>query len=337
MRRVVVSGLGLISSIGNSKEEVLESLRTQRSGVELYEELDKPEYPVKLAGTVKGFQFQGTRPESWVLPEEYPMAREQKRSMSPNAVFGFCAMKQAIADAGLADDLVSHPRTGAMCASAGSTWLTYEFVDTMLKKGVQRVYPLGMVASIPGTLNINLVAAYGIKGASLGFASACASSSHAFGAAFDHIRLGRQDIVFAVGAEDCKAHNILPFAGLRALTQGTDPTMQPCAFDRKRDGFVVGGGGAVLVLEELEHAEARGASIYAEVLGWGEASDGFSVMAPEPEGEGLARAMVTALEAASLEPQDIDYINAHATSTIAGDVAELKAIKRSGRGPDGTK
>jgi len=328
MRRVVISGLGFISSIGNSKEEVRRSLRERKTGIEPFGELDGPDIPVKLAGTVKGFEFDRPRPDGWVIPEEYAMSREQKRSMSPNAIYGYCSMKQAIADAKLPGELVSHPRTGAMCASAGSTWLTYEFIDQMLKKGVQRVYPLGMVASIPGTLNINLVACFGIKGASLGFASACASSSHAFGAAFDHIRLGRQDIVFAVGAEDCKSHTILPFAGLRALTQGTDPAQQPCAFDRKRDGFVVAGGGVTLVLEEREHALRRGAPIYAEVLGWGEASDGYSVMAPEPEGEGLARAMETAIEAAGIESGDVDYINAHATSTIAGDVAELKAIKR---------
>ena len=215
-----------------------------------------------------------------------------------------------------------------MCASGGSTWLTYEFIDVMLKKGVHRCYPLAMVASIPGTLNINLVACYGIKGASLGFASACASSAHAFGAAYDHIRLDRQDIVFAVGAEDCNYYSILPFAGMRALTQRTDPSVAPCAFDRKRDGFVVTGGGAVLVLEELEHALRRNAPIYAEVLGWGEASDGYSVMAPEPEGEGVMRAMELAIKNSKIAPDDVDYINAHATSTIAGDVAEVRAIKK---------
>src|SRR5207249_8176501 len=164
-------------------------------------------------------------------------------------------------------DLVSNPRTGAMCASAGSTWLTYEYLDVMVKKGIHRCYPLAMVASIAGTLNMNLVACFGIKGASVGFSSACASSSHAFGAAFDHIRLGRQDVMFVAGAEDCNYFNVLPFAGLRALTTQTDPAISPCAFDKKRDGFVVAGGSVVLVLEELKHAQRRGAPIYAEVLG----------------------------------------------------------------------
>jgi 3-oxoacyl-[acyl-carrier-protein] synthase-1 len=328
MRRVVITGLGFITSIGNTRAEVLRSLRENLTGIEIFSELQKPNVPVKLAGTVKGFTFEGTRPEEWTIPAGYHITREQMRSMSPNAIFGFCAMQQAIADARLAPELVSNPRTGAMCASGGSTWLTYEFIDVMIKKGVYRCYPLAMVASIPGTLNINLVACYAIKGASLGFASACSSSAHAFGAAYDHIRLGRQDIVFAVGAEDCNYHSIVPFAGMRALTQKTDPSVAPCAFDKKRDGFAVTGGGAVLVLEELEHAQRRGAPIYAEVLGWGEASDGYSVMAPEPEGEGIARAMRVALEAANIKPSDVDYINAHATSTVAGDVAELRAIKK---------
>lgn len=328
MRRVVVTGLGFITSIGNSKAEVLKNLLEVRTGLEIFDELNKPGIPIKLAGTVKGFSFPSIRQDEWVIPEGYSITRDQLRSMAPNAVFGFCAMQQAIADAQLTDGMVSNPRTGAMCASGGSVWLTYEFIDVMLKRGIYRCHPLGMVASIPGTMNINLCACYHIKGATLGFASACASSSHAFGAAFDHIRLGRQDIMFAVGGEDCNLYSILPFAGMRALTPQTDPKISPCAFDKKRDGFAVTGGAAVVVLEELEHAVARAVPIYAEVLGWGESSDGYSVMAPEPEGEGLARAMEAAMGAAGIRPGEVDYINAHATSTIAGDVAELRAIKK---------
>jgi 3-oxoacyl-[acyl-carrier-protein] synthase-1 len=214
-----------------------------------------------------------------------------------------------------------------MCASGGSTWLLYEYLDQMMKRGVQRCYPLAMPASISGTLNMNLTACFRIKGASAGFSSACASSAHAFGAALDHIRLGRQDVVFVAGAEDCNFLSIVPFAGARALTLQSDPARSPCAFDRKRDGFVVTGGATVLVVEDLEHARRRGAHIYAEALGWGEASDGYSVMAPEPNGEGLARAMQNAMSASGVVPEEIDYINAHATSTPAGDAAELRAIK----------
>jgi 3-oxoacyl-[acyl-carrier-protein] synthase-1 len=175
---------------------------------------------------------------------------------------------------------------------------------------------------------MNLVACFGIKGHSLGFSSACASSAHALGAAVDRIRLDRQDTMFVVGGEDCNLFSILPFVGSRALTTATDPTTAPRPFDRKRDGFVVAGGAAVLVLEELEHAQRRGASIYAEVLGWGEASDGYSVMAPEPQGDGLSRAMQSAIEDSGITPDDVDYINAHATATPVGDAAEIKAIQR---------
>ena len=327
-RRVVVTGIGLITSIGNNREQVLESLRECRTGIEYYAPLDRPGVPVRLAGTVKDFSFSDLRSDEWTYPEGYEITRAQLRSMSPNVVYGFCAMQQAIADAKLPPELVSNARTGAMCASAGSPWLTYDYLDMMLKKGPQRCNPMAMVASIAGTLNMNLVASFGIKGASLGFSSACASSAHALGAAVDKIRANRQDVVFVIGAEECNLFSVLPFVGTRALTTQTDPAVSPCAFDRKRDGFVVGGGGAVLVLEELEHARRRGVPIHAEVLGWGEASDGFSVMAPEPEGDGLARAMELAMQDAGISAGDIDYINAHGTATQLGDAAEVRAINR---------
>ena len=329
MKRVAVTGLGFISSIGNNQADVLRSLRECRSGIEYCQELEKPGFPIRLAGTIKGFRFPELHYDDWEYPKEYSLGREQLRSMSPNVVYAYCAMQQAIADAQLTPETVSHPRTGAMCASGGSSWLTYEYLDIMLKKGVMRCNPMAMVASIAGSLNINLTACFKIKGNTLGFSSACASSAHALGAAFDHIRLGRQDIVFAVGAEDCNLFSIMPFAGARALTPKTDPSTSPCAFDRKRDGFVVTGGSTVLVLEELEHARQRGVPIHAEMIGWGEASDGYSVMAPDPTGEGLSRAMQLAAAESGIALTDIDYINAHATSTVAGDVAEVHAVERT--------
>lgn len=327
-RRVVVTGLGFITSIGNNRAEVLSSLREARTGIEYYPELERTGVPVRLAGTVKEFSFPELRSDEWIYPAAYKIRREHMRSMSPNAVYGFCAMEQAIADAQLPPELVSNPRTGAMCASNGSAWLTYEYLKIMLEKGPQRANPMAMVAGIAGTLNMNFVACFSIKGHSLGFSSACASSAHALGAAFDRIRLNRQDIVFVAGAEDCNLFSILPFVGMRALTNQTSPSISPCAFDRKRDGFVVTGGAAVLVLEELEHARRRGAPIHAEVLGWGEASDGYTVMAPEPQGDGLARAMEAAMGESGITAADVDYINAHGTSTPAGDAAEIRAIKR---------
>src|SRR5436190_14819357 len=332
-RRVVVTGLGFITSIGNNRDQVLRSLRDCRTGIEYYPPLERAGVPVRLAGTVKEFTFPELRPDEWTYPEGYEISRQQMRSMSPNVLYAFCAMQQAIADAKLGPDLISHVRTGAMCASTGSAWLTYDYLDMMLKKGPQRCNPMAMVASIAGTLNMNLVASFGIKGASLGFSSACASSAHALGAAFDKIKTNRQDIVFVAGAEECNLFSILPFVGTRALTTQKDPAVSPCAFDLKRDGFVAGGGASVLVLEELEHAQRRGVPIHGEMLGWGEASDGYSVMAPEPEGDGLARAMELAIAESNISAADVDYINAHATSTSIGDAAEVRAINRVFTGP----
>jgi 3-oxoacyl-[acyl-carrier-protein] synthase-1 len=329
MKRVVVTGLGFITSIGNNRGEVLCSLKECRTGVEPHPDFASADIPVKLAGTVKGFQFPTPEFEDWTYPSEYRLGREQLRPMAPNSLYAFCAMQQAIQDARLSADLVSNPRTGIMCASGGSMWMAYDNLHTMLTRGVNRCPPMGIINSIPGSLYINLVTCFKLKGGALGFSSACSSSAHALGAACDLIRLGRQDIVFVVGAEDCNKFNILPFAGIRALSLQTDPEKTPCAFDVKRDGFVGTGGACVLVLEEFEHARRREAPICMEVLGWGQSADGYNVLAPDPEGEGLSRAMEAALQDADLKPEQIDYINAHATSTPAGDVSECRAISKT--------
>ena len=208
-------------------------------------------------------------------------------------------------------------------------WMAYSSLDTIVKRGVMKTPPMSIINSIPGSLYINLVPAFRIKGASLGLSSACSSSAHALGLATDLIRAGQQKRVFVVGAEDCNKFSILPFATVRALSVQTDPEKSPCAFDKKRDGFVGTGGAAVLVVEELEAARERGAeeNIYAEVLGWGQASDGYNVLAPEPGGDGLSRAMTMALGDAKVGTDRIEYINAHATSTPFGDVSEINAIK----------
>jgi 3-oxoacyl-[acyl-carrier-protein] synthase-1 len=288
---------------------------------------DAPGGPT-LAGTIKHFSFPGLGFDDWSYPPEYQIHRNDLRSMSPHVVYAWCAMQQAIADARLTSDRVSNPRTGAMCASGGSMWMTYKNFHVMVTEGQHKCYPLAIPASMPGTLNANLAACFKLKGAVVGFLSACASSAHALGYAYDQISQDRQDVVFVVGAEDGNKFSILPFAGVRALSLQTDPALAPCPFDARRDGFVGTGGATVLVLEKLESALERGASIYAEVLGWGEAADGYNVMAPEPEGDGLARAMHNALDHAKLAPGDIDYINAHATGTSVGDLSEIKAIRR---------
>jgi 3-oxoacyl-[acyl-carrier-protein] synthase-1 len=332
MKRVVVTGLGFITSIGNNREQVLRSLRECRTGVEPFPEFAGADVPVKLAGTVKGFQFPTVHFEDWTYPSEYKLTREQLRPMAPNSLYAFCAMQQSITEARLTPDLVSHPRTGVMCASGGSMWLAHENYRTMLERGVMRCQPMSVINSIPGSLYINLVTCFKIKGGSLGFSSACSSSAHALGAACDLIRFGRQDMVFVVGAEDCNKFSILPFASIRALSVQTDPAKTPCAFDKKRDGFVGTGGAAVLLVEEREHARRRGAAICAEVLGWGQSSDGYNALAPDPSGDGLARAMEDALRDANLRKEEVDYINAHATSTPVGDVSECRAIQTVFRG-----
>lgn len=327
MKRAVITGLGFISSIGNNVATVIDSLKHVKTGIEPFHEFQGENIPVKLAGTVKDFAFPTTYFEDWKIPKEYNLSREQLRPMTPNAIYAYCAMQQAIQDAKLRDGEVSNPRTSLFCASGGSMWMAYDNLHTMVTRGVQKCQPMAMINSIPGSLYINLGSIFKIQGGVLGFSSACSSSAHALGIAVDQIALGRQDRVFVVGAEDCNKHQLLPFASIRALSVQTDPRQAPRAFDKKRDGFVGTGGGAVLVVEELETALKRNASIYAEILGWGQSSDGYNVLAPDPTGGGLARSMKLALDAAKLQPEQIDYINAHATSTVVGDVAEVKAVK----------
>lgn len=327
MNRVVVTGLGFISSIGNDRAAVLQSLREGRSGIELMPELAAANDRVKLAGTVKGFAFPTADPLDWTFPAHVQFSRSQLRTLVPNAVFASAAMDEAIRDAQLDPALVSSPLTGLYCASAGSSWMTHVALDSVLTRGPARTSAPTVVTGMPNSLHLNLTAKFAIKGASVGFSSACASSAHALGSACDLIRLGRQKIMFVVGAEDCHPCNILPFASLRALSAQSDPALAPRPFDVDRDGFIITGGGAVLVLEDAEHAAARGATVYAEVKGWGQASDGYDVVAPDPSGTGLARAMTNALQDAHLDACAIDYLNAHATATNAGDLAELNALK----------
>lgn len=329
MKRVVITGMGFISSVGNDYGRVLESIRECKTGVELFSEFARPEIPIKLAGTIKGFSFPSADFEDWTFPPAYKLRRDQLRPMAPNSLYGYCAMQQSITHGGLKPEEVSNERTGLICASGGSMWMAYENMHVMKTRGVQHCQPMGMVNSIPGSLYINLGSTFKIKGGSLSVASACSSSAHAAGMAYDLISSGRQDIVFVVGAEDCNEFNIIPFASIRALSVQTDPAQYPCAFDKKRDGFVGTGGGCSLVLEDLDRAVARGATIYAEVLGWGQSSDGFNVVAPEPEGEGLSRCMDLAMKSAGVKPEEIDYINAHATSTTVGDSAEIAAIRQT--------
>jgi len=328
MRSVAVSGIGFVTCVGNDKGAVSDNLRAQRHGIVRFPPFQGAEFPVHVAGAVQGFEVGSTDQEDWTLPGDMPPLRmEQLRSLPPHGTYALHAAAQAIADARLTPDEVSSPRTGMYTASSGSSMMLHSNIDRMHRLGPRRCPPQGIVSSIAGTLNFNLVSYFKIQGSSTGFVSACASSGHALGHAVDEVALGRQDRMIVVGAEDCNADTILPFAGLRALSNSDDPDTASRPFDRRRDGFVGTGGAVVMILEDEQTAIARNAPIYARVAGWGQGSDGFHSMMPHPRGEGLVRAMRNALAAAGLSPERIDYLNAHATSTQAGDVAELHAIR----------
>ncbi len=327
MPRVFITGLGFITSIGNDASAVTRSLRELRHGFELYPPFQKPDIPCKVVGTIKEFTADSTDPEDWTFPSRYKIKRELLRSMAPNGLFAHCAMLQAVDDAKLTEADTSNPQTGLYAASGGSPYLLHHNQERLKKLGVMRCSPLGIVASIVGTLNFNLVAAFKIHGASCGFSSACASSAHAIGYAYDDITLGRQKRMFIVGGEDGNVDAILPFAGMRTLSLQTDPNLASRPFDAARDGFVGTGGSAVLVLESEDEVARRGVKPYAELLGWGQASDGYNVAISHPEGSGSAASMTNALRAAHVAPAEVDYVNAHATSTLIGDVSEARALR----------
>ena len=328
MKNAVITGLGFITSIGNDYKSVKEALINLKNGIELYPPFAADNIPVKCVGTVKDFDTSSPDQEDWIYPQNYRVRRDVIRGFAPHCLYAYCAMKQAIEDANLTDEDVSNVDTGMFTASAGSTTMLYEGMKKLDASHVSRANPFGIVSSIAGTLSFNLVSAFKIKGASCGFVSACASSSHALGYAFDEIALGRQKRMFVVGGEDGDYRTLLPFAGMRALSTSDDPETASRPFDKNRNGFVGCGGGVVMVVEEEEMAKARGAKIYARIRGWGQASDGYNVAIPHPQGDGVVNAVTRALQSANIQPQQVEYINAHATSTPIGDRAELKAIKK---------
>jgi 3-oxoacyl-[acyl-carrier-protein] synthase I len=326
-RRPVVTGLGFITPVGLDGSSVSASLRAGRHGLKPVEFLDNPRLTVRLAGTVDGFDVASTSCRDWTWPARYDIPRETVRGLAPHGVFAFCALAQALDDAALAGRVADDPRTGLFCASAGSAMLLHHHLAQMHAVHGERGNPMGVVSSIAGTLNFNLAAHFHITGAVCGFVSACASSSHALGYACDEIRLGRLDRVLVVGAEEHNAETILPFAGMRALSTAADPRLASRPFDAGRDGFVGAGGAVALIVEEAEAAAARGARIYAEIAGWGQSADGHSVAMSHPEGAGIRRAMERALADARVSAADVDYVNAHATSTPVGDRAEALALR----------
>jgi len=327
-RRVLITGLGFITPIGNDRATVSAHLRGGKHGLAPVEFLGNPLIPVKVAGTVKDFSVDSANCRDWTWPARYDLHRETLRGMAPHGVYAFCALSQALEDAGLKpQDIANDDQTGLFCASAGSAMLMYHNLALMHSVKGERGNPMGVVASIAGTLNFNLAAHFHITGAVCGFVSACASASHAIGYASDEIRLGRLKRVVVVGAEELNAETLLPFAAMRALSPQSDPVKASRPFDAGRDGFVGAGGSVVMILEEASLAASRGAPVYAEVAGWGQAADGHSVAMSHPAGAGLQRAMNRALADAGVQPKDIDYVNAHGTSTPVGDRAETIALK----------
>lgn len=336
MKPVVLTGMGLVTCLGLDQATVLEHLRHLRHGIQLYPPFARPEIPVSVAAPLPGFETSSTDPEDWTYPEELHLRREQLRSLAPHGLYAMLAFQKMVADAGLEPEEISHPRVGLFTASAGSAMLLHHHVDRLQRLGPYRCSPMAVVSSVAGTLTFNLVAHHHILGASTGFASACASSAHALGYAYDEIALGRQDRMLVVGAEDFTPETVLSFATMRVLSTAKDPDRASRPFDRHRDGFVGTGGAVALCLESEEAARARGARVQARMLGWGQATDGHHVAIAHPEGAGLRRAMEQALAACRLTPESIDYVNAHATSTPHGDVAEcqaLRAVFGSGKGP----
>lgn len=337
MEPIWITGMGLITSIGNNRSSVIENLRSMNHGIENPPMLQVEESPVKVAGTVKEFVVDSSDPEDWIYPCKYRVPRATIRSFSPHVLYAWCAVQQAIEDAGLSEEDIQHPDSGLYTSSGGSMRSIHKHFEKMDLRGVMACNPLAIVASIAGTLTFNLVAALGIRGSSTGLVSACASSGHAMGTALDEIRLGRQKRMLIVGAEDCNFESIVPFCGMRALSLETDPNQASRPFDIKRNGFVGTGGSVCLVLESQSEAEKRGAVPYARFLGWGQASDGHNVAISHPEGRGLRDAMTKALQDAKVKSEDIDYVNAHAPSTPIGDASEIKALKSVFPAPQSVK
>ncbi len=316
MRRVAVTGLGIVSSIGNSAEEVTASLKSGKSGIVRAEDYIE-----------KGFRSQVKGAIDIDVAEQ--IDKRLLRFMGPGAAYAYIAMQQAIADAGLSGDEVSNPHTGLIAGSGGpSTSAMLAAHQTVLEKGSpKRIGPFAVPKCMSSTVSANLSTAYKIKGVNFSITSACSTSLHCIGMAAQQIMLGQQDVMFAGGGEELDWTLSCLFDAMGAMSSkfNESPAEASRAFDADRDGFVISGGGGMVVLEDMERAKARGATIYAEVTGFGATSDGHDMVAPS--GEGGERAMRLALKTLP-EGHKVSYINAHGTSTPVGDVGEVEAVRR---------
>jgi 3-oxoacyl-[acyl-carrier-protein] synthase-1 len=322
MRRVAITGLGIISSIGNSAKAVTEALREGRSGITFAEDYAERGFRSQVKGALD-FDIAGA------------IDKRILRFMGPGAAYAYSAMEQAIADAGLTPAQVSHVDTGLIAGSGGpSTSAMFTAHQTVLEKGApKRIGPFAVPKCMSSTISANLSTAFQIKGVNFSITSACSTSLHCIGMAAQQIMLGAQKIMFAGGGEELDWSLSCLFDAMGAMSSKYNDTPDKAsrAFDADRDGFVISGGGGMVVLEDLEHAQARGAKIYAEVTGFGATSDGHDMVAPS--GEGGERAMRRALSTLP-EGRKVGYINAHGTSTPVGDTGEVEAVRRVFEGTD---
>ena len=312
MRRVVVTGIGIVSSIGNNKEEVLDSLKEGRSGIEYCPEYEELGFRSHVHGSIK-------------LNIDERLDRKQRRFMGDGAAYNYIAMEEAIADSGLEQSDITNERTGLIMGSGGPSMQNMvQAVDTMRAKSAKRVGPFIVPRVMSSTNSATLATPFHIHGVNYSISSACATSAHCIGNATELIQWGKQDVMFAGGGEELHWSFTLLFDAMPALSSNFNatPSVASRAFDKDRDGFVIAGGGGVVILEELEHARARGAKIYGEVVGYGATSDGHDMV--QPSGEGAVRCLKQALAGLN-EP--VGYINAHGTSTPIGDVKELEALR----------
>ena len=315
MRRVVITGLGIVSPIGNNADEVTESLRAGRSGIRAEEKYAEHGFRSRVAGIPQ-------------ITLEDHIDKRQMRFMGPTAAYAFLAMEQAIADSGLEEADVSNERTGIVAGSGGpSTSNLFVAHQTVLEKGApKRMGPFMVTRGMSSTVSACLATPFKIKGVNYSITSACSTSAHCIGNGAELIQMGKQDIVFAGGGEEVDWTLSCLFDAMGAMSSKYNDTPETASrpYDASRDGFVIGGGGGMVVLEDLEHAKARGARIYAEITGYGATSDGYDMVAPS--GEGGERSMRLAMATAGNRP--VGYINAHGTSTPVGDIGEVEAVRR---------
>jgi 3-oxoacyl-[acyl-carrier-protein] synthase I len=312
MRRVVITGLGIVSCLGNDKDTVSANLRASRPGIRFNQAYADMGLRSQVSGSVD-------------LNLEELIDRKVLRFMGDAAAYAYLAMQQALEDSGLSAEDISNPRIGLIAGSGGASTINQmEAIDILREKGVKRIGPYRVPRTMSSTVSACLATPFRIKGINYSIASACATSAHCIGHAMEQIQMGKQDVVFAGGGEEEHWSQSCLFDAMGALSSQYNETPEKAsrAYDAKRDGFVIAGGGGMVVVEELEHALKRGAKIYAEIVGYGATSDGYDMVAPS--GEGALRCMQQAM--ATVEG-DVDYLNTHGTSTPVGDVAESKAVR----------